>query len=597
MIVLVGCWLFMGCTDDGETTEQEPMDVGTGADVPMETDAGQRPDAEHSDADGRADVRDAHDIGEDASPVCGDAGVCADGEVCLDATCLPAHCDDGEHNGDETDVDCGGPCPPCSQGQFCIQDSDCEDGVCQFREEFEDSVCEPSAGEECAMDAECGEPVFDDWEECSGFDEVCDLVGHRSRIRHDPRCIEGECRIIATTETEECTRELSTTYCASTDYGEWSACEPIDGSCSTEGVESRTVTDYLCNGGECQPDQHVETRSCTLDPEGDECASTEVEPWSDCGGFSDVCSQQGTETRVVTDYLCSAGSCEPASWTDERECTRDTDDVQCDDTIYGQWGECTGFDDACDEQGLEHRSVTDYRCLEGSCEPDEWTDTRSCSRVTEDDECGQTDYGEWSDCEFEDPCDTEGEKWRTVTDYLCSDEECMAAQWTETESCSRTVDDDCIDCRDATTWPQAWTEFEDEVLVLTNEERSAGATCGDTSYPPADPLQSDTRLREAARCHSVDMAENNFVGHEGSDGSDVSDRVDETGYQWLLVGENVASGQMTPQQVVDGWMDSPGHCENIMDPDFEDLGVGYVYEDDDDLDYYHYWTQVFATEQ
>ena len=60
-----------------------------------------------------------------------DCGVCADGGICDDGTCLEATCDDEVQNQDETDVDCGGSCPGCLLGQSCQEDSDCAQGQCE----------------------------------------------------------------------------------------------------------------------------------------------------------------------------------------------------------------------------------------------------------------------------------------------------------------------------------------------------------------------------------------------------------------------------------------------------------------------------------
>ena len=88
------------------------------------------------------------------------------------------------------------------------------------------------------------------------------------------------------------------------------------------------------------------------------------------------------------------------------------------------------------------------------------------------------------------------------------------------------------------------------------------------------------------------MATNNFFSHTGSDGLSVSNRVDATGYEWSTVGENIAAGQSTVTQVVQGWLNSEGHCRNIMNANFTELGAERV--DSTSADFSTYWTQVFA---
>jgi uncharacterized protein YkwD len=70
------------------------------------------------------------------------------------------------------------------------------------------------------------------------------------------------------------------------------------------------------------------------------------------------------------------------------------------------------------------------------------------------------------------------------------------------------------------------------------------------------------------------MMKRKFFEHTGSDGSQPKDRVKRAGYQSRLTGENIALGPESAEEVVAGWLASPGHCENIMDARFQDIGVG-----------------------
>jgi uncharacterized protein YkwD len=163
-------------------------------------------------------------------------------------------------------------------------------------------------------------------------------------------------------------------------------------------------------------------------------------------------------------------------------------------------------------------------------------------------------------------------------------------------TCARGNDNDCpLDCNDPQGWPSSWVDIEDQVLVLTNQERAAGATCGGTYYPSVPALTQDIELREAARCHSLDMADNDFFSHTGSDGSNAGTRIGRTNYQFSYWAENIAAGQSTASNVVNGWMNSTGHCKNIMSSTATELGVGYMFEDPDAFNNYRrYWTQVFG---
>lgn len=128
--------------------------------------------------------------------------------------------------------------------------------------------------------------------------------------------------------------------------------------------------------------------------------------------------------------------------------------------------------------------------------------------------------------------------------------------------------------------------FEEQVIGLVNQERAKLANC------PA--LNHNLQLAAAAEGHSLDMANQNYFSHTGSDGSSPSSRASAAGYP-LPVGENIAAGQATPQDVVNAWLSSPGHRANMLDCSYRSLGVGYVYDQNDTFGpYRHYWTQMFG---
>jgi uncharacterized protein YkwD len=126
------------------------------------------------------------------------------------------------------------------------------------------------------------------------------------------------------------------------------------------------------------------------------------------------------------------------------------------------------------------------------------------------------------------------------------------------------------------------TATEREVLALVNAER-AKEGCG--------PLREDARLVRAARLHSEDMLARNYFSHDSPDGASPTDRARRQGYP-AGVGENIAAGYPTPQAVVAGWMDSPGHRANILDCDYTATGVGFG---EGGTGYRTYWTQDFGS--
>ncbi|MDV5142818.1 CAP domain-containing protein [Streptomyces sp. SBC-4] len=126
---------------------------------------------------------------------------------------------------------------------------------------------------------------------------------------------------------------------------------------------------------------------------------------------------------------------------------------------------------------------------------------------------------------------------------------------------------------------QGQSSAADQVVALVNAER-AKAGCG--------PLSANATLTKAAQGHSEDMAARDFFDHTDPDGDGPGERVTEAGYPWSTYGENIAMGQSTPEQVMDSWMNSPGHRANILNCSFKEIGIGIHSEGGP------YWTQVFG---
>jgi uncharacterized protein YkwD len=136
--------------------------------------------------------------------------------------------------------------------------------------------------------------------------------------------------------------------------------------------------------------------------------------------------------------------------------------------------------------------------------------------------------------------------------------------------------------------------FEAEVLDLVNAYRAAGASCGsEGNFPGAPPLTWNAPLTQASLVHSDDMAAANFFSHTGSDGSDAGRRATAAGYIWQSVGENIAAGQPSVKVVMAGWMASPGHCANLMQQSFRDIGVACVSGGAGNT-YRTYWTMTLG---
>jgi uncharacterized protein YkwD len=139
--------------------------------------------------------------------------------------------------------------------------------------------------------------------------------------------------------------------------------------------------------------------------------------------------------------------------------------------------------------------------------------------------------------------------------------------------------------------------MECHVLDLVNEARTKGVDCGEEGvYPPAQTLSMHPQLMDAARVHSMWMAETGTFSH-GSPGGPYGDnmvqRVEASGYtNWRRIAENIAFGQPDAEVVVQAWLNSDGHCANLMNPHLEHIGVGLMYNRNGRP----YWTQDFGSE-
>jgi uncharacterized protein YkwD len=115
-----------------------------------------------------------------------------------------------------------------------------------------------------------------------------------------------------------------------------------------------------------------------------------------------------------------------------------------------------------------------------------------------------------------------------------------------------------------------------QILRLVNAARATPRVCGRMPLQAAPALRLDAALSEAALAHALDMLRYGYFDHAGHDGSTPGTRIGASGYRYRLVGENIAEGPQTPQEVVQGWIDSPGHCQNIMDPRFTSMGLAFA---------------------
>lgn len=119
--------------------------------------------------------------------------------------------------------------------------------------------------------------------------------------------------------------------------------------------------------------------------------------------------------------------------------------------------------------------------------------------------------------------------------------------------------------------------FEQEVLKLTNAERTKAGL---------SPLTLDTELSKVARIKSQDMKDKNYFSHTSPTYGSPFDMMKTFGISYTSAAENIAQGQTTPKEVVEAWMNSQGHRENILNATYTHIGIGHVSDN-------NYWTQMF----
>ncbi|PMX00677.1 hypothetical protein C1X59_13965 [Pseudomonas sp. FW215-R2] len=133
-----------------------------------------------------------------------------------------------------------------------------------------------------------------------------------------------------------------------------------------------------------------------------------------------------------------------------------------------------------------------------------------------------------------------------------------------------------------------------KLLTQLNAARSQPRQCGGQAFSAAAPLAWNAVLGGVAQDHSRQMANNNYFDHKDRDGRTPGDRAELAGYSGQQVGENIAAGQDTVQKVVAGWLASPGHCANLMNPQYRELGAAYAVDPKSSAGIY--WTAMFGGE-
>lgn len=139
-----------------------------------------------------------------------------------------------------------------------------------------------------------------------------------------------------------------------------------------------------------------------------------------------------------------------------------------------------------------------------------------------------------------------------------------------------------------------WQAEGQKLLETINTARTQPRQCGAQAFAATTPLAWNATLATAAETHTRAMANNNYFDHKDRDGRTPGDRAELAGYVGQQIGENIAAGHDTVRKVVDGWLASPGHCANLMNPQFRELGAAYAVDPKSDAGIY--WTAMFGTQ-
>lgn len=134
----------------------------------------------------------------------------------------------------------------------------------------------------------------------------------------------------------------------------------------------------------------------------------------------------------------------------------------------------------------------------------------------------------------------------------------------------------------------SYAETLEDMVKNVNRARSEARYCGKEYFLAAKPLKINMALQRAAEKHAIDMASKKYFDHKNLEGDTPFVRIEREGYKYSTAGENIAMGYKNSQKAIEGWLTSVGHCSNIMNPEFTEIGMAHS-ED--------YWVQTFGSAQ
>lgn len=118
--------------------------------------------------------------------------------------------------------------------------------------------------------------------------------------------------------------------------------------------------------------------------------------------------------------------------------------------------------------------------------------------------------------------------------------------------------------------------FREEILRQVNALRAQTQQCGDAVFQASTMLTWNARLQSAAHEHAAQMAVTNLFSHSSMDGRELRDRALAVGYNYVMLGENIAAGQVSISAVIQAWLKSPSHCAQMLRPEFNEVAVACI---------------------
>ena len=179
---------------------------------------------------------------------------------------------------------------------------------------------------ECYRNDDCPDPVREEISECT-YPSICATEGSHMMVNTSYVCVNQQCVAQTQTEIEVCGRYTENQVCGEVSTTEWSECQ-VANDCDVTGFASRKVFSPKCVAEQCTSIETEEIRNCNANTSGVVCIDSEVSMWSECV-YPNACSLTGTRVRTVTNGVCNDGQCTSVDTEENQVCTRDTNGQEC----------------------------------------------------------------------------------------------------------------------------------------------------------------------------------------------------------------------------------------------------------------------------